>query len=177
MFIQIQWSHFARTGQRSASSESASHTALGYLSEAVVRYLHPRLITTAAYVTDAVLWYRRVRLLVRLWALEILFKQPSRGNLRPSSLRVVVEHSLRREIYVPATLGPVVLYARIWPAWALTVEFVDYVAAVDANLNMTVVPVLWFKHTPWKLFSGFDIAAFWFAATIIQYFSTKIFFA
>jgi hypothetical protein len=78
MFIQIQWSHFARTGQRTASSESASHTALGYLSEAVVRYLHPRLITTAACESNAALTHRRAESLLRLFALKILFKQPNR---------------------------------------------------------------------------------------------------
>ena len=34
---------------------SASHTALGYFAEAVVRYLHPRLITTAISVAYAVI--------------------------------------------------------------------------------------------------------------------------
>ena len=43
IFIQILWSHFARTGQKVLHPSSEGHTALGYLAEAVVRYLHPRL--------------------------------------------------------------------------------------------------------------------------------------
>ncbi len=38
---------------------SSSHTAVGCLSEAVVRYLHPRLITTAVCITYAIILYKR----------------------------------------------------------------------------------------------------------------------
>jgi hypothetical protein len=76
---------------------SASHTALGYLSEAVVRYLHPRLITTAVYKSNAVLIHKRAESLLRLFALKILFKQPNRKLFAIFVLsRIVVECSLAR---------------------------------------------------------------------------------
>jgi hypothetical protein len=45
--MQIVDSHFAHTGRRTLC-ELPRHLALGSLTEAVVRYLHPSLHTTAA---------------------------------------------------------------------------------------------------------------------------------
>jgi hypothetical protein len=63
------------------SSEYRSHLALGSLSEAVVRYLHPRLHTTALTALYANIMLQGVLSLARLWANLTLFQQRNHGNL------------------------------------------------------------------------------------------------
>ncbi len=47
--------------------------------------------------------------------------------------------------------------------------------AMYSYLYMAVVIILWFQYLPCKLFAGFNIAAFWFAFTIVKYLSGKVF--
>lgn len=64
------------------------------------------LFHNGGYYTNAIL-YSNVQDLPALFAYSFLFKQLNRRSYqRSSSFRVVVEHSQRREISIPATRGP-----------------------------------------------------------------------
>jgi len=75
---------------------TASHTALGYLSEAVVRYLHPRLITPAVCITYAIILYKRAAPQQRHFSSINSVQTIKSRHLRSSSLRVVIECSRQR---------------------------------------------------------------------------------
>jgi hypothetical protein len=153
--IQIKWSHFARTGQRLFCSiirvaQSLSVRTIKHycLTQAVVRYLLILSFTTAISTTYANTLYWPAAPRQRLFSLFILFKQPSRGNLRPSSFSgsgwvLTGAVSLR----FPATPRSRFLLfgTRSWPVRVVTAylitEFVDDMWAMNATINDAIVVV------------------------------------
>ena len=63
-------------------------------------------------------------------------------------LRIVIECSLARRGFRPRYYPVVSGHTTLTCASLNYLNFVDYVTAVDANLNVTIVVVFAFKHTP-----------------------------